>query len=456
MRLAPHLLVLLAGAAFAQQNPPPLHQAAQRAYLYAYPLVLMDATREATAPVPGSDFNHLRQFPDHAFRQIVRPNADTLYSTGWLDLSKEPVMMHVPDTHGRYYLMQLLDAWTETISGPGKRTTGTGEGWFALVGPDTKEDVKLPEHARRIDCPTNMVWVLGRIQTNSATDYANVHRLQAGFHLMPLSRYPDGVRRALGSAATRPASATTPPPPPARVANMSTSEFFNRFAQLLTANPPHQDDGPMVKALAELGIRAGERFPATSQDPAFEAGVQTAKELLAKAETLRGEGQRGPTGWSGGTANVGRYGTNYLARAVVARIGLGANPPEDAVYLNCNRDSTGAPLDASKRYRMHFDKSRLPPVDAFWSVTMYDGQGYFVNNPIGRYAIGDRDQVRYNQDGSLDLFIQTGKPANPDNWLPAAKPPAPIVLSFRLYWPREEILKGKWNPPPVVVVAAGQ
>ena len=423
-----------------------LHQAAQRAYLYAYPLVLMDITREVARAAPESDFNHARQFPDHTFRQVVRPNADTLYSIGWLDLSKEPVLMQVPDTGGRYYLMQLMDAWTETISVPGKRTTGTGEGWFAIVGPETK-DVKLPDKAQRIDCPTNMAWIIGRIQTNSATDYANVHKLQAGFHLMPLSRYPDGARRALNAAAGTP-SPTAAAPPPIQVANMSTAEFFNRFVQLLIANPPHKDDGPMVKALADLGIRAGERVKLPS-DAAFEAGVQAAKDLLAAAQSRRGEGQRGPTGWSGGTANVGRYGTNYLARAVVARIGLGANPPEDAVYLNCNRDSSGASLDASKRYKIHFDKSQLPPVDAFWSITMHDGQGYFVSNPIGRYAIGDRDRLHYNADGSLDLFIQTDKPADSSNWLPAPKAPAVMSLSFRLYWPRAEILSGKWTPPPV-------
>jgi len=181
--------------------PPPaeIRSLSQRAYLFAYPLVLMEFTRRHAlehATLGGgaqtNRFTHAPAFPTASFRQVIRPNADTLYSSAWLDLSKEPMLLEVPDTHGRYYLMQLMDAWTETFGSPGKRTTGTGQGWFAITGPGWKGT--LPERAKRIESPTNMVWLLGRTQTNNASDYGNVREIQKGYRLMPLSMYPDGAR----------------------------------------------------------------------------------------------------------------------------------------------------------------------------------------------------------------------------------------------------------------------
>ncbi|HEY3741034.1 MAG TPA: DUF1254 domain-containing protein [Bryobacteraceae bacterium] len=409
----------------------------QQAYLFAYPLVLMDVTRQAAQGM--NSLVHLRAFPTDKFRYIVRPNADTLYSNAWLDLEKEPMLLHVPDTHGRFYLMQIMDAWTETISAPGKRTTGTGEGWFAIVGPGWKGT--LPAKATRIDCPTNMAWILGRTQTNGAADYENVHAIQDGYRLMPLSRYPDGVA---ASDQRRPGARRVPPQ---IVAEMSTAEFFRRFAALMKSNPPHAVDAPFMNKLAK-SLDA----PLSAD---FEAGAERAKLLLATIESKRALlGNVGPTGWTKGSSSIGRYGTNYLARAVVARIGLGANPPEDAVYLNCSVDAMGAALDGSRRYKMHFEKAQLPPVNAFWSITVYDPAGYFISNPIGRYAIGDRDKLKFNEDGSLDLYLQESAPAESDrvnNWLPSPK--GSFNLAMRLYWPRAEILNGSWTPPAVTVAA---
>ena len=404
--------------------------AGQQAYLYAYPLVLMDATRQAAAGAPQANgFTHARAFPDDKFRQVIRPNADTLYSNVWLDLSKEPMLMHLPDTQGRYYLMQLMDAWTETVDVPGKRTTGTGEGWFAIVGPGWTG--KLPTGATRIDCPTNMAWIIGRTQTNSAADYANVHKLQAGYRIMPLSRYPDGVASAAPNATAAPAARRAPPP--VVVANMTTAEFFAKFNELLKDNRPHKGDPPIV----------------IQNTPEFAAGVEQAEQLLARAASRRAA-DLSPTNWSKPGAAVGRYGQNFLARAFVARVGLGANPPEDAVYLNCNLDAQKATLTGASEYRIHFDKAQLPPVNAFWSITVYDDAGYFTANPIGRYAIGDRDALKYNADGSLDLNLQSAAPSDTANWLPVPKDQ--FNLSFRLYWPRAEILKGLWTAPAVVPI----
>lgn len=417
---------------------PDVRALAQDAYLYAYPLVLMEMTRRsATVAVGENWFTNLQKFPDDRFRQVIRPNADTLYSTAWLDLSKGPVVLHVPDTRGRYYLMQLLDAWTETVQVPGKRTTGTGEGWFAIVGPGWQG--RLPAKTQRIDCPTNMAWLLGRTQTNSATDYENVHAIQRHYQLMPLSSYPDGLSKApAGTAAPVLVS------PPAAVAGMSSADFFAEFTASLQRNPPHAGDEPMLAKLSRLGIGPGLRPVA---DPGFEEGVSAAKDLLANLEKRRAP--PGKNGWSTLTKFVGRYGTNYVARAAVARIGLGANPPEDAVYLSSYQDTAGGRLQGANKYVLHFEKSQLPPVRAFWSLAMYSDDGFFVPNPIDRFSIGDRDALAYQSDGSLDLYIQHDSPGpeREKNWLPA--PASTFSLMIRLYWPKDEILSGAWVPPGV-------
>jgi hypothetical protein len=433
MRAVALLLAFAAAGVLAAQD---LRSIAEEAYTFAYPLVIMDLTRQdAAARTPANFFLHLPIFPNDKSHAVVRPNADTLYSTAWLDLAQEPILLQVPDTHGRYYMMQVLDAWTETIAVPGKRTTGTGEGWFAITGPQWSG--KLPAGVQRIASPTNMVWLLGRTQTNTAADYAAVHEIQRQFLLMPLSRYPGGVPRP--ALATAPAAPVAPPP--VRVARMSAVEFFRAFAALLEQNPPHAADAPMMAKLARIGIERGKPFRPVDVE-ALEAGAQAAAKRIGEAAAARGG-----VGWQQFGQHIGRYGTDYQARAAVARTGLGANPPEDAVYLSNTVDDQGAPLDGSHAYRMHFPKDQLPPVRAFWSLTLYDPDGYFAANPIGRYAIGDRDQLSFNADGSLDLWIQATAPESTSNWLPA--PAGRFSLTLRLYWPDDRVLDGTWTAPPV-------
>jgi hypothetical protein len=295
-----------------------------------------------------------------------------------------------------------------------------------------------------------MLWLLGRTQTNSATDYEFVHGIQRGYQLMPLSRYPDGPR-ASARPAPRPAAAIVPPP--IQVERLASAEFFRIFADLLKDNPPHAGDDAMVRDLARIGIVPGSPFRPeslnTESRQALDQGAQAAAARLAK---MNGSlGRPGPTGWTGGKGNVGRYGIDYATRAFVAKIGLGANPPEDATYLHCDLDASGQHLTGSKRYTIHFDKAALPPVRAFWSFTVYSDDGYFTENPLNRYAIGDRDALKYNPDGSLDLYLQNTSPgaARESNWLPV--PAGAFNLSLRLYWPKEEILSGKWIAPAVRV-----
>jgi len=446
MRFAAAAVVLAAMPRFVAAQPPALPTSeirtiAESAYAFAYPLVLMEFTRNGT---PTNVFTHLSEFPSPTSHKVVRPNADTLYSSAWLDLSKEPILLHVPDTGGRYYLIQFMDAWTDTFAVPGKRTTGTADGWFAIVGPGWRG--KLPSHMHRVDSATNQVWLLGRTQTNTAADYQSVRGIQKGMTLVPLTSH---LRGTPPPAPVVVPSTTVSAPAPARVAQLSALEFFNEFHRLLAQNPPHAADGPIMKQLARLGFEPRRPFEPEKLGAdgvkALEEGVRGAATRIASA----GSDSSG-RGWTGFGVPVGRYGVNYVNRAKVARVALGALPPEDAIYVSCTADDDGRPLSGSGRYQIHFSPDDLPPVRAFWSLTLYDSAGYFVANPIARYAIGDRDTLERNPDGSLDLWIRHDAPGGSKdrNWLPA--PEGEFNLTLRLYWPKEAAVRGRWTPPAVV------
>jgi hypothetical protein len=233
-------------------NPQEAYERGVEAYLYGYPLVLMELTRQ----VPMNQFRHAQAFPTADFRTVVRPNVDTLYSSAWLDVSHEPIVLSVPDTHGRYYLVQMLDAWTETFAVPGARTTGTKAGQFAIVGPEWRGTV--PSHMTTITAPTNLVWLIGRIQTNGPDDYPNVHTLQRGFRLAPLSATTDGISSpSLAASAPQPNADL---PPPARVAQMDAVTFFTSLADAMKHNPPHADDARFIAPFSAIGLVPGKAF----------------------------------------------------------------------------------------------------------------------------------------------------------------------------------------------------
>ena len=426
-------------------DPNNLTAIAERAYIYAYPLVLMGATGAA---MPLNRLTHMRSFPDASFRLIVRPNADTLYSTAWLDVSEEPMLLAVPDSGGRYYVLQFMDAWTETFADPGKRTTGTGEKRFAIVGPGWSGT--LPSGVVRSDAPTNHVWLLGRTQTNGASDYDNVHAFQNGMRLVPLSQYP-GEAASPGPPRAAVRHVSSGASPVVGVNAMAPTTFFATFAQKLKVDPPHAADQQMVGELARIGVVPGEDFDPSRLSPEQLAAIDDGGRAAAARieQFVVAAGVKKP-GWTSFQGVLGRYGTNYVARAATARIAIGANPPEDAVYMSSEADSRGEPLTGSTRYEMHFDASQLPPVLAFWSVTVYDENGYFIANAIDRYAIGDRDELKFNPDGSLDLYIQNENPGadRTSNWLPSGA--GRFNMTIRLYWPEDAILNGTWHPPALV------
>jgi hypothetical protein len=417
------------------------------AAVYFYPLVTMDVTRlhtiNAAADKPGSgppnEFHHIRAFPTADFRSVVRPNFDTLYSSAWLDLTGGPVQLHVPDTGDRYYLLPLLDMWTDVFAVPGKRTTGTEGQDFVITPPGYRG--QLPDGLPVITAPTPYVWIIGRTQTNGPADYAAVHQVQDGYSLTALGEPPVHSVDTNYDISTEPLKL---------VNGMAPLEFFTYAVELLRTHPPHPTDFSQLARLSRLGIVAGEPFKAenfsTQQRSDIEAGWNAA--LHDMMASLPSQG-RNVNGWNMITETMGVYGDAYFRRAVVAMVGLGANQPEDAIYPVLTADADGDPITGDYDYVIHFDADKLPPVAAFWSVTMYDAEGFQVANEINRFAIGDRDALHYNTDGSLDLYLQHTNPGpeRENNWLPA--PLGPLGITMRLYAPKREVLDGTWNPLPV-------
>jgi hypothetical protein len=445
-----------AEAAITEQQA---HAIGVDAYLYFYPLITMDLTRKQSTNVePGKEiakgpmnrFVNVAEYPPPSYRTVVRPNFDTLYSVAWLDLTKEPMIVSAPDTGGRYYLLPMLDMWTDVFASPGWRTTGTQASNF-LVTPLGWEgfsaEVTLPKDIQVIEATTPYVWIIGRTKTDGPRDYDAVHKIQAGYKVTPLSQW---------GPPARPAEVKIDPaidmktPPKEQVDNMPAAKFFAYAAELLAVNPPHATDQPMIAQLRKIGIERGLVFDLDKADPAIRNGLATAAEdaqkLMAwKLRTLAPV----VNGWSMNTNTMGVYGNYYLKRAIIAQQGLGANLPEDAIYPINLADEAGRPLDGAKKYTLHFDKGTAPPVDAFWSVTLYGPEGFPVENPLNRHAVSSWMPFKYNDDGSLDLYFQNESPGQNKeaNWLPA--PRGLFNLLMRLYAPKSDALTGQWNPPPV-------
>jgi hypothetical protein len=436
-------------------------EAAIEAYIYGYPLVTMEMTRRVMTNVPAPEgtrapmgqFMRARNYPDAKFRDVTAPNADTLYTVTWVDLSKEPWILSIPDMKGRYFLFPMLDGWTNVFQDPGKRTTGTKGQKYAITGPGWSGT--LPAGVTEYKSPTSMVWILGRIYcTGTPDDYKAVHALQDQVSIVPLSSYgkpykpePSKVDPAIDmKKEVRD-----------QVNALESTTYFKLLAELMKANPPAAADAPIVAKLAKVGIVPGQDFDASKLDPAVAKGVAAApKPAQEKISIWMKEGVatgdvKLANGWLY-VNNAGSYGTSYRQRAMVTWYGLGANLLKDAIYPTSEGPDIVKKYSGDKRYVVHFEKGQMPPVDGFWSLTMYDDQYFFVDNPLNRYNLSQRNKFKTNADGSVDLLIQKESPGKDreSNWLPA--PAGGFVLMFRLYWPKEtppSILDGSWKPPEV-------
>ena len=435
------------------------HSVGVAAYLYFYPLVTMDLTRKQLTNVakasggieaPTNTFANIPEYPSATMKVVVRPNFDTLYSSAWLDLTKEPMIVSVPDTQGRYYLLPMLDMWTDVFASPGWRTTGTQAGDYAVVPPGWSGSI--PANVVRIDAPTPYVWIIGRTKTDGPADYDAVHKIQAGLKVTPISRFGQAVEPVVGNVDPGVDMKT---PPKIQVDTMPASKFFAYAAEILKLQPPHITDEPILAQMRRIGIERGKSFDIDKLDPAIKTALESVpKEALALMAWKVSSLARVVNGWSMNTDTMGVYGNYYLKRAIITQLGLGANLPEDAIYPINLADDTGKPLDGANRYVLHFESGAIPPVNAFWSVTLYDAEGYQVPNSLNRFAVSSWMPFKYDPDGSLDLYFQNESPGadKEANWLPAPK--GPFNLTMRLYAPKTDALTGKWNPPPVAKAAA--
>ncbi len=418
-----------------------------QAYIYGYPLVTMERTRQlqSSVKVPyggpaftvSNVFSHYDQLLAPDFKDVVSPNVDNIYSIAWLDLKQDPVVLNVPDTNDRYYVMQLLDAWTNTFASIGRRTTGTGGGKFAIVGPDWKGT--LPSGLKAVKSPTNTVWIIGRILVKGEDDLSDAAAIQKQFTLISL----DGQKTPY---VIKPANTLLLEN---KVEDLCALDFFKTMTDLMILNPTTNNEA-FEKQFEHIGIDLTYGFDAEKLDTETIAGLNRAAadafQIIANSrEELTA---RFINGWIVVTG-LGTYGDQFLKRAYIAFSGLGANVDEEATCPRTFTDDQGNQLNGQYKYILRFNKDQLPPVEAFWSVTMYGPDFYLVPNDINRYDIADYTPgLEYNDDGSLDIYIQKDRPVNNEsNWLPA--PEGDFNLLLRMYQPAAKILNGTYEIPGV-------
>jgi len=409
--------------------------AAAAAYVYGLAPI---SVAQTTQRFPENQLISIAALTDPTVRTVVLPNHDTTYTVGRLQLSGGARVLDVPDTAGRYYVIQLLDAYSNTFAYVGRRTTGTKAGSYAVVPPGFTGS--LPPGVKRIQSPTNLVWVLGRTLVKDAADMPAVAALMGGYRFTPLDGWRAGQRQAplvLGSF---------PAVPP--VVLPKGTDYFAQLGQILASDPPPSRDACALGAFARAGIGAGK---APTDARLLNSGIKVGKRVVLRAEERANRfGAKRNNGWLIPGPYIGAYGRNYLGRAVIATAALGANTRPETVYPIAVDDVAGRPLTGRHRYEIRFPRGGLPPADAFWSLTAYGEDRYLVPNPIDRYAIGDRTKgLRRGRDGSLTIYVQHTRPsgAASANWLPV--PSGRFRLALRVYEPRRSVLSGRWLPPPV-------
>jgi hypothetical protein len=434
---------------------------AQEAYVYGYSLITTEVTRVQMSNVskqegmnsPTGQFANVPRYPPADFRGVSAPNADTLYSVAWVDLS-QPVVFSHPDMGNRFYLFEMVDLWMTIVQTPGARTSGGAAMNYLLTGPGWKGEV--PQGMTQIAFPTRYAVILGRTYADGREeDYKAVNALQAQYSLTPLASY--------GKPFTYQAPPVDPTPgfsmtdkPQTVILNMDAATYFNMLAQLMGSSaPPAEADAPMLAKMAKIGIEPGKPFDASKLDPAVQKELKDLPQVALK-QILGNTSSMGEmvNGWII-AKGLGRYGTDYLKRATVAALGWPANLQDDAVYPYTEVDGNGEKLTGSNNYTLTFAEGQTPPVDGFWSITMYmvDGGWWFTPNPLNKFTVSPRDNLQPNPDGSVTLYLQAESPGKDkeSNWLPA--PEGEFVPMMRMYAPKAgspSILDGSWKPPAVV------
>ncbi|WP_328412319.1 DUF1254 domain-containing protein [Nocardia sp. NBC_00403] len=460
--IASTMLVTVAACASNTSSPgddaTALDDAAVQAYIYTYPLVANEVTRREMTNLPrpngmgAAPMNQLANItglPDASYTSIPRPNDDTVYSMMFFDVSTQPMVVNVPDMGGRYHLFPLLDAWTNVDASPGTRTLGEQHGYqFAITGPSWHGT--LPAGVRQYSMPTDSGWMIGRIQVNGKDDMQNVLAIQHQLTAVPLSEY--------GKDYTQPVNTDIHPDwpsgqrVPTYIRNLTPQQYWDLYYDSLSHDQPRPEDKDLLAGLAKVGWSPEHKLDLSRLSDSDRARWSDA--WTKALPQIEGNPTTQPVnGWRTQRSHVGDYGTAWLDRAVVACIGIGANLPQDAVYPITSVDSNGDPLTSDRRYILHFDKNAIPDVRAFWSLTLYNDKGFFVDNPLNRYSLRG-GTLHTNPDGSIDIYLQRQAPgADRDaNWLPTPSS-GTFNLALRLYWPDTAIVDGTWNPPAITAIS---
>ena len=406
----------------------------KKAYIWGYPIVVMERSRDLFTKEGGTPINTFKRFDNLVtpeFTEVVTPNVDTLYSIAWLDLDK-PLILSVPDTADRYYVIQFLDAYTNAFKNIGKRTTGTKAGTYLIVPPGW--DGEVPENMTVIQAPTTMLWLITRVLVKDEADVPQARKILNAITLKPLD----------GSTEKR--FSSVPAGAPQDIAKAGIG-FFDELSAALSRNTIFESEQALIESFKAIGVGPG---MTPSKDITDEKQRKNLTQAIVDAEKdmdkkIANFGETYNTSWVV-NFDLGRYGTDYLLRAAIGKQGFGANIPEESVYSLAYVDVDGNPLSGANNYVIHF--SEMPPVDAFWSLTMYDGTTkLLVPNESKRYSISDRSEVKYNDDGSLDISVQHDKPEDATNWLPAPK--GGFYLALRMYMPTKAILDGTYEYPVI-------
>ena len=416
------------------------------AYVYAFPLVLMDATETSatnteevvTEKAPVNQFIHSVALADAQFKTVVTPNVDTIYSQVWYDLSEEPMVYELPETD-RFCKVQVLDGWTNTAAvldkaGAYAITLSTWEG-------------ELPEGVTRIDVPTSMAWSITRIILSGEEDLPNVYAIQEKMKLMPLSDYISGdtYEPPRGSY-----SEENDYIPVDKVLSMDPITFFNKANELMVKNSPTAADKEMLEKIAAVNIGPGMEF-----DTSVLTGdvAENWKTMLTEIQLkLIKEGQKFSKKlgqWDYFGEPIGDFNTEYAYRALVALAGLGANTVEVALYPKIEQDADGNTLTGEKSYILHFESYPQVLEGGFWSVTAYGDDDFLIDNPIDRYCINDRSDLKVNDDGSVDVILSKDAPEDTTNWLPVGD--GGFHLYMRIYTPDMEALE-TWVAPTITEI----
>jgi hypothetical protein len=424
--------------------------AAADGFVFGYPLVLTNRIRAWMTAVqapdssrmcaPSNRFVHARAVPEATAGQ---PRAGVLRSSAWLDLGATPVVLSVPETHGRFYALSLVDLWTDVFASVGARTTGTGGGSYVIVGPSWG-GTTLPAGALPIRAPTRMARIAGYTQVDGDGGYSGAHAVQDDYELKPLI---EGL--ASREVVERPAVRT---PPIVQVEQMDAPTFFSELAAQMRDNPPRLEDRAIVDRMRRLGLLpdgdlSWRRLDRDVQRAFAHGAARGLERVVAAAES--------PPGDAVGTWRVrfglGQYGGDYLSRAAAACAGLESGPAADELPALAQTDAHGRQLDGRHGYVLVFPPSTLPPVHGFWTLTTYDARQALVDNPVEQYSIGDWNGLMLETDGTLVIRIQHADPGGRvPNWLPA--PPGAFNLLLHLCWPQQEVLDRRWAPPAVMRV----